>query len=157
MARQINRSRLVDVVITKSAFKTWFQFIRFKQQGIRELIGKYRAFQISARKIFLHGVVLHVHGGHEQKEQIQMDVFRYRKHISVVEIEQFEPLQVEIRRFEGVLVPAHPTTVRRSIQMAHSRALSMQTKTHSRAQGMMNKWKRYFCGHFTVVILANKG
>eukprot|EP01083_Nonionella_stella_P070159 187570_1 len=85
MARQINRSRLVDVVITKSAFKTWFQFIRFKQQGIRELIGKYRAFQISARKIFLHGVVLHVHGGHEQKEQIQMDVFRYRKHISVME------------------------------------------------------------------------
>eukprot|EP01083_Nonionella_stella_P070162 187574_1 len=88
-AEQDGAAKLIDHILSmwrfdrkKSAFKAWKQFMIFKQQRIREIVGKYQAFQISAKKIFLRWRNV---ANTSKKERIQMDVFRYRKHISVVE------------------------------------------------------------------------
>lgn len=159
---QDGAAKLIDHILSmwkfdrkKGAFKAWKQCVVMKQQRIREICGKYRAFQISAKKIFLRWRTV---ASNAKKESIQMDIFRYRKHISVIEnnLEFYKLKYNDLKQSSS----EHIQRLLSDLSRWRIQALS---KVEVDDEGMMiqnshllNKWKRYFCGYFMSLMELTK-
>lgn len=159
---QDGTAKLIDHILTmwridrkKNAFKAWKQYILFKQQRIREICGKYRAFQISKKKIFLRWRNV---ATQTKNENIEMDVFRYKKHISVIE----NNLQFYKLKYND-LKQSSSEHIERLLNDLSKWRIKALNDIDEDEQGMMNKnskllnkWKRYFCDYFMSLLQSIK-